>query len=100
MHLKLHFIFLRFAVYYFKICEFSVLFFAKLRNFAIQKNNLIIHFSIMIKSKTIYITSLLFFAISIFLLIEYQDSQRMQLVAGMLTFVSFVSNGVAYFLKK
>ena len=54
----------------------------------------------MIKSNAFYLISLLFFAITIFLLIEYQDSQRMQLVAGMLTLVSFVSNGAAYFLKK
>lgn len=54
----------------------------------------------MIKSNTVYIISLLFFAITIFLLIEYQDSQRMQLVAGILALASFVSNGAAYFLKK
>ncbi|WP_353079445.1 hypothetical protein [Flavobacterium sp.] len=54
----------------------------------------------MIKSKTIFLISLLLFAITIFLLIEYQDSQRMQLIAGMLIVVSFGSNCVAYFSKK
>jgi uncharacterized membrane protein len=54
----------------------------------------------MIKSKILYLISLLFFAITIFLLIEYQDSQRMQLIAGFLTIVSFASNVAAYYLKK
>ena len=48
----------------------------------------------------IYISSLILIGISIFLLVEYPNSGRMSLIAGVLTFVGFALNIAGYALNK
>ena len=48
----------------------------------------------------IYISSLILIGISIFLLVEYPNSGRMSLIAGVLTFVGFALNIEGYALNK
>jgi hypothetical protein len=47
----------------------------------------------------IYVTSLILIGISIFLTVEYPDSGRMGLIAGVLTFLGFASNIISYVIK-
>ena len=48
---------------------------------------------------SVYITSLVFIAISIVLIIEYPNSGRMQLIAGGLVFLGFALNIAGFSLK-
>lgn len=48
----------------------------------------------------IYISSLILIGISIFLLIEYPNSGRMSLIAGVMTFIGFALNIAGYALIK
>lgn len=50
--------------------------------------------------KLIYPLSLVAFAIVFFLIVNYPDSGRMQLIAGMLTVIGFTLNMVGYLLAK
>ena len=47
----------------------------------------------------IYISSLIIIGISLFLLVEFPDSGRMNLIAGALTFVGFALNITGYVLN-
>jgi hypothetical protein len=48
---------------------------------------------------SVYITSLVIIAISIVLIIEYPNYQRMQLIAGGLVFLGFALNIAGFSLK-
>ena len=48
----------------------------------------------------IYISSLILIGISIFLLVEYPNSGRMSLIAGVMTFAGFAMNIAGYGLNK
>ena len=48
----------------------------------------------------IYISSLLLIGISIFLLVEYPNSGRMSLIAGVIIFLGFALNIAVYSLNK
>jgi hypothetical protein len=48
----------------------------------------------------LYILSLIILLGSIFLAVEYQDSGRIQFIAGILTMIGFGMNIVGYTMKK
>lgn len=48
------------------------------------------------KPKIFYVLSLLIFASSFFLLVQYQESNRMNFIAGMLVVIGFVFNIISY----
>ena len=48
----------------------------------------------------VYLMSLLILGISIFLIIEYPNWQRMQLIAGVLIAVGFIANIIGYSTKQ
>jgi uncharacterized membrane protein (UPF0136 family) len=48
----------------------------------------------------IYISSLILIGISIFLVLEYPNSGRMSLIAGVITFLGFALNIAGYLLNK
>ena len=49
---------------------------------------------------TLYIISLILLAISIFLIIEFPESNRLNLIAGVITMFGFSLNVVAFLSKK
>ena len=51
------------------------------------------------KNNYLHYFSLLCFLVSIYLLMEHGDSNRMSLIAGGLTFVAFATNSAAYSAK-
>lgn len=50
--------------------------------------------------KLIYMLSLIFLTTSIYLIIQYPDSGRTYLIAGLLALIGFVANIFGYALKK
>ena len=48
----------------------------------------------------LYIISLIILVISIVLVIEYQNSGRIQLIAGLLTMIGFAMNIAGFAMKK
>lgn len=57
----------------------------------------------MMKGKTnilIYILSLIFLLVSIIIVVEFPYTQRIQLIAGLITFLGFGLNIVSYVTKK
>ena len=49
---------------------------------------------------TLYIISLILLTIAIFLIIEFPKSNRLNLIAGVITMFGFSLNVVAFFTKK
>lgn len=48
----------------------------------------------------LYIVSLILIAISIILILQFPDSQRMNLIAGFSTILGFIVNASAFFMSK
>jgi uncharacterized membrane protein len=48
----------------------------------------------------LYIISLVILTASIFLVVEYQNSQRLQGIAGLLTIIGFAMNITGFAMKK
>ena len=51
------------------------------------------------KTDIIYISSIITIVASIYIIIERQDSQRMQLLAGVFIMLGLLFNAVAYIMK-
>ena len=52
------------------------------------------------KKNILYITSLILLAIAIFLIIEFPESNRLSLIAGVLIMFGFSFNLIAFLYKK
>jgi positive regulator of sigma E activity len=48
----------------------------------------------------VYLFSLIALTVSIYLILEYRDSQRIQSIAGILIFIGFAMNIVGFIIKK
>ena len=48
----------------------------------------------------VYLFSLIALTGSIYLILEYRDSQRIQAIAGILTFIGFAMNIIGFLIKK
>jgi hypothetical protein len=48
----------------------------------------------------VYLFSLIILTGSIYIIVEFRDSQRIQAIAGILTFIGFAMNIIGFIIKK